>query len=222
MKICWLKNGLTRIFFIFENQYFNTMENFSKQPDSGTGLGIAGLVLGIIALPLAMMGCTFMAAMMLAIVGITLSALALSQARRVSAPTSLITAALVLCIIALGFSVLRLSNTFTKIKQLPWELVNKQLDKVENNADEFGRVFEEEFDKELQGDLDSMLKDMEKELQQMEGELDSLHLTIDLNDSTLNEAEKEAAARKLGRATGRAVRVFVEEMNDSLEVHIQK
>jgi len=71
-----------------------------KRSSSGQGLGIAGLVLGIVAIPLAIIPCTSVFGILLGILGITLSAIGLSQATRAQAPKGLILSGLVLSIIA--------------------------------------------------------------------------------------------------------------------------
>jgi hypothetical protein len=71
-----------------------------KRSSSGQGLGIAGLVLGIVAIPLAVIPCTTAFGILLGILGITLSAIGLSQATRAQSPKGLILSGLVLSIIA--------------------------------------------------------------------------------------------------------------------------
>jgi hypothetical protein len=77
-----------------------------KRSSSGQGLGIAGLVLGIVAIPLAVIGCTSIPAIFLGIIGITLAAIGLSQASRTEAPKGLIISGLVLSIIATLIAIL--------------------------------------------------------------------------------------------------------------------
>ena len=72
--------------------------NETKNPSAGMGLGIAGLVLGIISIPFGIMGCTFILALVMGILGITLSAVGYSQARQANAQTGLIIAALIISI----------------------------------------------------------------------------------------------------------------------------
>ena len=71
-----------------------------RRSSSGQGLGIAGLVLGIVAIPLAVIPCTSVFGILLGILGITLSAIGLSQATRAQAAKGLILSGLVLSIIA--------------------------------------------------------------------------------------------------------------------------
>ena len=198
------------------------MENNNiSQPTSGGGLGIAGLVLGIIALPLALLGCTSVFALLLAILGVAFSAVALSQAKKTAAPTSLITAAMIISIIALSFAGLKFTNSLIKINRFPWEMVNNKINDFEHESDEFSDAFEEEFEKELGGDLEDVLRDLEDELEVMEDELEAM--TDDIEKAAYDLTDNEEAARKLGRAAGKAVREFVDEINDStdIKVHIE-
>lgn len=71
---------------------------------AGQGLGIAGLVLGILAIPLGIFPCTFYIGILFGIIGIVLSLVALSQANRGSAPKGLIIAALVCSILGFSFA----------------------------------------------------------------------------------------------------------------------
>ena len=77
-----------------------------EEPKStaGQGLGIAGLILGILAIPMGIIPCTFYIGILFGIIGIVLSLVALSQARRGYGPKSLIIAALVCSIVGLTFA----------------------------------------------------------------------------------------------------------------------
>jgi hypothetical protein len=77
-----------------------------EEPKStaGQGLGIAGLVLGILAIPVGIFPCTFFIGILFGIIGIVLSLVALSQANRGAGPRGLIIAALVCSIVGLTFA----------------------------------------------------------------------------------------------------------------------
>lgn len=64
-------------------------------------MGIAGLVLGIMAIPMGIIPCTFYLGILFGIVGIVLSLVALTQANRGDGPKSLIVAALICSIVGL-------------------------------------------------------------------------------------------------------------------------
>lgn len=71
---------------------------------AGQGLGIAGLVLGILAIPMGIIPCTFFIGILFGIIGIVLSIVALSQANRGYGPKALIIAALICSIVGLTFA----------------------------------------------------------------------------------------------------------------------
>jgi hypothetical protein len=57
-----------------------------QNTNAGQGLGIAGLVMGVLAIPLGIIPCTFFIALVFGAMGIVLSAIALSQANRGNGP----------------------------------------------------------------------------------------------------------------------------------------
>jgi hypothetical protein len=71
---------------------------------AGQGLGVAGLVMGIMAIPMGLFPCTFYLGIIFGIIGIILSVVALSQANRGSGPKGMIIAALVCSIVGLTFA----------------------------------------------------------------------------------------------------------------------
>lgn len=77
-----------------------------EEPKStaGQGLGVAGLVMGILAIPLGIFPCTFFIGILFGIIGIILSLVALSQANRGAGPKAMIIAALVCSIVGLTFA----------------------------------------------------------------------------------------------------------------------
>lgn len=72
--------------------------------NAGQGLGIAGLVMGILAIPMGIFPCTFYIGIIFGIIGLVLSLVALSQANRGYGPKGLIIAALVCSIVGLTFA----------------------------------------------------------------------------------------------------------------------
>lgn len=185
------------------------MDNHTQTSSSGLGLGIAGLVLGIIALPLSIWACTSISGLVLAILGVALSSVGYSQAKKVSAPTSLIMAGLVVSIIGASFAILRISNSMMKMRKFPWQEISAKIEhKFDKDSSEFEQVFKEEFEKELGGNMEDVLKELEGELEQLEDELDSI-------DIELEKLTDEQKAQRLGKASGRAIRKFIDEISDS-------
>jgi hypothetical protein len=103
---------------------------------AGQGLGIAGLILGILAIPLGIFPCTFYMGLLFGLTGIILSLVALSQANRAYGPRSLIIAALVCSIVGLTFASV-VGFTFTRggVRFIK-EIVR---DGVPHDFEEFGR-----------------------------------------------------------------------------------
>jgi len=75
-----------------------------QKSNAGQGLGIAGLVLGVMAIPLGVIPCTFYMGIVFGIVGIVLSIVALSQANRGNGPKALIIAALICSLVGFSFA----------------------------------------------------------------------------------------------------------------------
>ena len=71
---------------------------------AGQGLGTAGLILGILAIPLGIIPCTFWAGILFGVTGIVLSLVALKQANQWNAPKALIIAALTCSIMGFSFA----------------------------------------------------------------------------------------------------------------------
>jgi len=72
--------------------------------NAGQGLGIAGLVLGILAIPMGIIPCTFFLGVLFGFAGIVLSIVALVQASRLNGPKALIIVALVCSILGFSFA----------------------------------------------------------------------------------------------------------------------
>ncbi|HJZ41608.1 MAG TPA: hypothetical protein VJ203_14670 [Bacteroidales bacterium] len=75
-----------------------------QKSNAGQGLGIAGLILGLLAIPAGLFPCTFYIGIIFGIIGIVLSVVALSQANRGYGPKTLIIAALVCSVLGLSFA----------------------------------------------------------------------------------------------------------------------
>jgi hypothetical protein len=75
-----------------------------QRSNAGQGLGIAGLVLGIMAIPMGIIPCTFYLGILFGIVGIVLSIVALTQANRGFGPKGLIIAAMICSVVGLTFA----------------------------------------------------------------------------------------------------------------------
>jgi hypothetical protein len=121
-----------------------------QNTNAGQGLGIAGLVLGVMAIPLGLIPCTFFIALVFGAVGIVLSAIALSQANRGKGPRGLIIVALACSIMGFSFAFfwgIALKNASPVIKGIIQEI--RQDGDIE-------KVFED-----LGDDSEKMLEDTE-------------------------------------------------------------
>ncbi|MDA3953254.1 MAG: hypothetical protein PF485_06385 [Bacteroidales bacterium] len=151
------------------------MEEY-KATNSSQGLGIAGLVLGIIALIISFIPCLGMWALVPGIVAITLSAIGYSQANKVNAPKGIIIAALVISILGTAIA--------------GWQL-HMLKNVAPNNIEKFGKEFQKALEEELdEGDME----DLERAMEKLEGEIEDIteESIKDVSESA-SEALKEIA-----------------------------
>jgi len=123
-----------------------------QNTNAGQGLGIAGLVMGVLAIPLGLIPCTFFIALVFGAMGIVMSAIALSQANRGNGPRGLIMAALVCSI--LGFS-------FAFFWGVTFKKVSPVIQNVIQELKEDGDL--EEIFQDLGDDTEKVMEDLEKD-----------------------------------------------------------
>lgn len=148
-----------------------------EQPKStaGQGLGIAGFVLGLIALIISFIPCLGMYALLPGIIAIVLSAIALSQASKTNAAKGLIIAALVVSIIGTSIAAWQFFALRTASKN------------IEKYGVEFKEAFMDEFGEELKDEMREAAKDLEKIADELESEMEELEKdTID----SINQKKK--------------------------------
>jgi phosphate/sulfate permease len=146
-----------------------------NKSNAGQGLGIAGLVLGIIAILICFIPCVGILAIVPGIIGVTLSAIAYNQAVKGNGARGIIIAALVISI--LGSSVALMQGLgFSYLKNRP--------DKFWNNL---GTKIEEEANKHIDDNFDEAGKEMEKILEQLENVDDSIHVDIKIGKQLSDE-----------------------------------
>jgi hypothetical protein len=138
---------------------------------AGQGLGIAGLVLGIMAIPMGIIPCTFYIGIIFGVIGIVLSLVALSQANRGYGPKNLIIAALICSIVGLtfasvwGFTLSR--NGAGVFKQIIREGINAE------SFDNMGKDAQHDMESDtasFPGSSSGDLKNMTDTLKMLEGE----------------------------------------------------
>ena len=124
-----------------------------KKTSAGQGLGIAGFILGIISLIVALIPCIGMLALILSITGIVLSAIALSQATKNNGPKGLIMAALSISILSTLFAVSY--NAFL-------------VDRIKHGSHQIEKALNDEFGKDADKAAGEMGKGMEDALKDLE------------------------------------------------------
>jgi hypothetical protein len=130
-----------------------------QRSNAGQGIGIAGLVLGITAIPLAIIPCTFPLALPLAAVGIILSAVGLSQASRMIGAKGMPVAGLVVSIIAMMIA-------------LMWGLLIPTVIDKDNKFWRDGVV--EKISKKVEQDIEGSFEDVDKEIEKIDKNLEDV------------------------------------------------
>lgn len=174
----------------------------NTRSNTGTGLGIAGLVLGILSIPLGIMGCTFILGLVLGIMGVTLSAVGLSQARKANSQSGLILAGLIVSIIGTSFAMVRLTGVITRTRDKV-DFWKEKLEKYEDNSqaikdnvnDIFNKDFEDTNTKKMQDQLEKLEQDINTSKDKTQKQIDS---TIQQLNNT-NEKNKKDKPGKGGK-----------------------
>lgn len=119
--------------------------------NSGQGLGVAALIMGIISFVVAFIPCVGLLAMFTAIIAIVLGAIGMSQASRDNSPKGLMFGGLIIGVIALFISIAQivvLAGLSSKADFFE--------EKIEEIVDEIGEGIKGEFDS---GDLKIIIED---------------------------------------------------------------
>lgn len=150
-----------------------------NKTNAGLGLGIAGLVLGIIAILICFIPCIGIIALIPGVVGITLSAIALNQANKANGAKGLIIAALVVSILGTTIAMFQglVFSSGEKFGRNIWHKIDK------NRDDEAGKYIEDK--------LDDVGSEMEKVLDDLENVGDSIHLDIKIGKKLSDEEFKK-------------------------------
>jgi hypothetical protein len=138
-----------------------------NKTNAGQGLGIAGLILGIIAIPLAILGCTSVLGLVLGIAGVILSAVGLSQATKSNGTKGMPTAGLVVSILGTAIALMWILF-FTRIAHEGGRWWGREGIRImEEINEDLGEDFEESFEdigeelEELGDKLEEKLEDLE-------------------------------------------------------------
>jgi hypothetical protein len=167
------------------------MEENNK--NTGQGMGVAALVMGIISFIVAFIPCIGMAAMFTAIIAIVLGAVGLSQATKASSPRGMMIGGLIVGVIALLVSITQLvlviglsenaSFLGEKIEDVIKDIEHNVLDEIESG--DFKIIIQDGKDKiEIESNI--RLKELEDKLDELEGideDLINLEITIEEQDT---------------------------------------
>ena len=150
------------------------MEN-QPTTSAGQGMGIAGLLLGIITIPLAIIPCTFVLALLFGAAGITLSAVGLHQANTANGTKGLSVSGLVVSVVGLSIALMwgLLFASFADHGRF-WRQ-GKFWEQFENIGTEVQKDIEESM-KDVDKDFEKAGKDLEKTLEDLESDSAKLNL----------------------------------------------
>ncbi len=139
--------------------------------NAGQGLGIAGLILGIIAIPLAILGCTSILGLVLGVAGVILSAVGLSQATKSNGTKGLPTAGLVVSILGTAIALMWILffARFAHESGRWWSREGIRI--MEEINEDFGDDIEETFEG-IGDDLQELGDELEEKLEDLEWEED--------------------------------------------------
>jgi len=139
--------------------------------NAGQGLGIAGLIMGIIAIPLAILGCTSVLGLVLGVAGVVLSAVGLSQATKSNGAKGLPTAGLVVSILGTAIALMWILF-FTRIAHEGGKFWGREgiriLEEIEGDL---GEEIEEAFE-EIGEEMEELGKELEDKLEDLEWDED--------------------------------------------------
>jgi hypothetical protein len=139
--------------------------------NAGQGLGIAGLIMGIVAIPLAVLGCTSVLGLILGSAGIVLSAIGLSQATKSNGVKGLPVAGLVVSIIGTCIALMWLlffAHVATEGGKW-WSREGKGI--IEEIQQDFGKDMEETIE-DLGDQLDDLGGELEEKLEGLEYDME--------------------------------------------------
>jgi len=175
-----------------------------QKTSAGQGLGVAGLVIGILAAILAMIPCVGWIAIIPGVIALALSLVAFSQANKGNGSKGVIIGALVVSIIAISIGLVQIVF-FAAVATEGGNIKNK----IEKVAKEFGDEFEDEYGKDFEEALEDVEKSIEEIGEDMEETMEKLE-----EDDELSDDEK---AGKMGKAAGKAMKEFVKELEDTTD-----
>ncbi len=179
-----------------------------QKTSAGQGLGVAGLVIGILAVILALIPCIGWIAIIPGVIALALTLVAFSQANKGNGSKGVIIGALVVSIIAISVGIIQIVF-FAAVATEGGDIINR----IEKVAKEFEDEFEDEYGKDIEEAIDDVFEDVEKSMEKIGEDMEETMERLE-EDNELTDEEKAA---KIGRAAGKAVKEFVKEMEDTTD-----
>ena len=139
--------------------------------NAGQGLGIAGLILGIMAVPLAIIGCTSVLGLIFGLAGIVLSGVGLSQATKSNGVKGLPTAGLVVSILGTCIALLWIFFFARLVTEGGRWWSKEGIRIMEEIHEDFGEELEQTFE-ELGTELEALGGELEEKLEDLEYDLE--------------------------------------------------
>ncbi len=137
------------------------MEEQTKST-AGQGLGIAGFILGLLALIISFIPCLGMYALLPGIIAVVLSVVAFIQANKANAAKGLIIAAIIVSVLG------------TSIAAWQFVVLRTAASKIEKYGLDFKKEFEQDFGKDFQDAMKDAARDLEKIARELEKETGEL------------------------------------------------
>ncbi|MCD6566510.1 MAG: hypothetical protein J7K53_11285 [Bacteroidales bacterium] len=179
-----------------------------QKTSAGQGLGVAGLVVGILAVILALIPCIGWIAIIPGVIALALSLVAFSQANKGNGSKGVIIGALVISIIATSIGLIQIVF-FATVASEGGHIMNK----IEKVAKEFGDEFEGEYGKDFEEAIDEAIEDVGKSVEKVGEDMEETMERLE-EDAELSDEEKAA---KMGKAAGKAMKEFMKEISDSTD-----
>ncbi len=175
-----------------------------QKTTAGQGLGVAGLVVGILAVILALIPCIGWIAIIPGVIALALSLVAFSQANKGNGSKGVIIGALVVSIIATSIGLVQI---------VFFAAVTTEGGNIMNKIEKVAKEFEDEFEGEYGKDFEEALEDVEKSIDEIGEDMEETMEKLE-DDDELTDDEK---AGKMGKAAGKALKEFVKEMEDTTD-----
>jgi len=176
-----------------------------QKTSAGQGLGVAGLVVGILAVILALIPCIGWIAIIPGVIALALSLVAFSQANKGNGSKGVIIGALVVSIIATSIGLVQIV-LFAAVTSEGGGHIRNKIEKV-------AKEFEDEFESEYGKDFEKALEDVEESLNEID---EDMRETMEKLEEDIELSDDEKAA-KIGKAAGKAMKEFMKEMEDTTD-----